>query len=103
MCEQHNADLPSQASDSDGNATTPDLLLPVCVLCTVYCTPMISPARSTTNALNLSITLPFAPTSVRSTQLGALPFVHARTESEGGSVVVVELTLTHADMLVLTR
>jgi hypothetical protein len=113
MCEQHNADLPSQASDSDGNqrnATTPDLLLRVrvprtvyCVRCTVYCTPMISPARSTTIALNLSITLPFAPTSVRSTQLGALPFVHARTESEGASVVVVELLLTHADMLVLTR
>ena len=84
--------------------TAYDVLCTVyCVLCTVYCTPMISPARSTTIALNLSITLPFAPTSVRSTQLGALPFVHARTESEGASVVVVELLLTHADMLVLTR
>lgn len=66
-----------------------------------------SPTRPTPIAINLTITLPFAPTSVRSTQLGALPFSVAK-EGEGAAkgeetVLVVEVTLTHADMLVLTR
>lgn len=68
-----------------------------------------SPTRVTRIAINLTITLPFAPTSVRSTQLGALPFSVVAEETGGetaeskGTVLTVEVVLTHADMLVLTR
>ena len=64
-----------------------------------------SPTRPTPIAINLTITLPFAPTSVRSTQLGPLPFsvVADETAESKGTVLTVEAVLTHADMLVLTR
>ena len=65
-----------------------------------------SPARPTPVALKLKIALPFTPTVVRSTQLGVLPFsvVPEDNEAEGdGAVLTVEVTLSHADMLVLTR
>ena len=62
-----------------------------------------SPTRPTPVAVGLSIRLPFAPTSVRSTQLGELPFLVEAEETEGGTVLAVEVMLTHADMLVLKR
>eukprot|EP01050_Picozoa_sp_SAG11_P002098 SAG11_NODE_102_length_16709_cov_31.066093_5_plen_169_part_00 len=67
-----------------------------------------SPSRQTPIPINLTITLPFAPTRVRSTQLGALPFsVMVEETKDGkdgqGAVLMVEVMLTHADMLVLSR
>ena len=63
-----------------------------------------TPMRPTPIAVRLHIAIPFTPTSVRSTQLGALQF---SVVDEGGvgqrSVVVLEVTLLHADMLVLTK
>lgn len=63
-----------------------------------------TPMRPSPIAVHLHITIPFTPTRVRSTQLGTLPFsvVDKRDDGER-SVVVLEVTLLHADMLVLTK
>ena len=68
-----------------------------------------SPTRPSPIGISLKISVPFAPSSIRSTALGPLPFSMIVEEGSDGKgsggqhVLMVEVTLTHADMLVLTR